>query len=53
MACKLNRFTLVILVEIFKKVSVGILSTRNPSALPSTKCSSYPGRIAGIFGRDV
>jgi hypothetical protein len=53
MECKLNRFTVVMLVEVLKQVSVGVLSAGNPSLLSSTKRPSYVGRITRVSGRDV
>ena len=53
MECKLNLFTVVMRVEIFKQVSVGVLSAGDPSLLSSTKRPSHPGPIARVSRRDV
>ena len=37
-----DHFTLMIIAQIFKQVSLGILSAGNSTGLPSTKCSPYP-----------
>ena len=44
-------FTIVVLI--MKQVQMGILSVGDPAALSSTECAAYPGRITGVFGRDV
>jgi hypothetical protein len=43
-----NRFTLVIVVETLKQVSVGVLSAGCSPALSSTKCPAYPRRITRV-----
>jgi hypothetical protein len=40
-----------LVVEVLSERAV--LSVRNPAALSSTECAAYPGRITGVFGRDV
>ena len=53
MECKLNWFTVVAVVELFKQVSVGVLSAGNPPSLSSTKRPSYLGRITRVSRRDI
>jgi hypothetical protein len=43
-----NWFTLVMVVEILKQVSVGVLSAGCSPALSSTECPAYPRRIARV-----
>jgi hypothetical protein len=48
-----NYFTRVILVQIIKQVSVGVLSAGSPKGLSSTKRSAFSRRTAGVFGQDI
>jgi hypothetical protein len=46
-------FTLVILVQTIKQVSVGVLSVGSFKGLSSTERSAFSRRTAGVFGRDI
>jgi hypothetical protein len=48
-----DRFTLVVLVQIIKQVSVGILSAGSSEELFSIKRPAVSRGITGIFGRDI